>query len=190
MKKKRLLPFLILATAFVGCEQKKQMTDNPLLLTYDTPFNVPPFDKIKDEHFKPAFEEALKVHNLEIDTIINNTEDPSFNNTILALENAGKLLANVSTVFSNLNSANSNDSLKAIAKELAPVLSAHQDEISLNAKLFDRVKAVWSKKSTLGLDGEDNKLLDETYKSFVRSGANLKDADKEKLKKSIQNYHH
>lgn len=184
MKKKRLLPFfLILATAFVGCEQKKQMTDNPLLLTYDTPFNVPPFDKIKDEHFKPAFEEALKVHNLEIDTIINNTEDPSFNNTILALENAGKLLTNVSSVFSNLNSANSNDSLKAIAKELAPVLSAHQDEISLNAKLFDRVKAVWSKKATLGLDVEDNKLLEETYKSFVRSGANLKDADKEKLKK-------
>ncbi|WP_333865271.1 M3 family metallopeptidase [Sphingobacterium sp.] len=184
MKKRQLLPFfVIVATAFVGCEEKKVMTDNPLLLAYETPFNVPPFDKIKTEHFRPAFDEAIKIHNLEIDTIVNNSDKATFQNTIVALENAGGLLNNVSTVFYNLNSANTNDSIQAIAKDLAPILSSHSDEISMNAKLFDRIKTVWSSRSTLGLDEQDNKLLEETYKSFVRSGANLKDADKEKMKK-------
>jgi peptidyl-dipeptidase Dcp len=159
------------------------MTDNPLLLAYETPFNVPPFDKIKTEHFRPAFDEAIKVHNLEIDTIVNNSDKATFQNTIVALENAGGLLNNVSTVFYNLNSANTNDSIQAIAKDLAPILSSHSDEISMNTKLFDRIKTVWSSRNTLGLDEQDNKLLEETYKSFVRSGANLKDADKEKMKK-------
>jgi len=176
MKKRQLLPF-------VGCEEKKVMTDNPLLLAYETPFNVPPFDKIKTEHFRPAFDEAIKVHNLEIDTIVNNSDKATFQNTIVALENAGGLLNNVSTVFYNLNSANTNDSIQAIAKDLAPILSSHSDEISMNTKLFDRIKTVWSSRNTLGLDEQDNKLLEETYKSFVRSGANLKDADKEKMKK-------
>jgi len=184
MKKRQLLPFLmIVATAIVGCEEKKMMTDNPLLLAYETPFNVPPFDKIKTEHFRPAFEEAIKVHNLEIDSIVNNSDKATFQNTIVALENAGSLLNNVSTVFHNLNSANTNDSIQAIAKDLAPILSSHSDEISMNAKLFDKIKEVWNSRTTLGLDAQDNKLLEETYKSFVRSGANLKDADKEKMKK-------
>lgn len=184
MKKRQLLPFLmIVATAIVGCEEKKIMTDNPLLLAYDTPFNVPPFDKIKNEHFRPAFEEAIKVHNLEIDSIVNNSEKPNFQNTIVALENAGSLLNNVSTVFYNLNSANTNDSIQAIAKDLAPILSSHSDEISMNAKLFDKIKEIWNNHNSLGLDAEDAKLLEETYKSFVRSGANLKEADKEKMKK-------
>ncbi|MEZ0452233.1 M3 family metallopeptidase [Sphingobacterium thalpophilum] len=184
MKKRQLLPFLmIVATAIVGCEEKKIMTDNPLLLAYDTPFNVPPFDKIKNEHFRPAFEEAIKVHNLEIDSIVNNSEKPNFQNTIVALENAGSLLNNVSTVFYNLNSANTNDSIQAIAKDLAPILSSHSDEISMNAKLFDKIKEIWNNRNSLGLDAEDAKLLEETYKSFVRSGANLKEADKEKMKK-------
>ncbi|ULT28726.1 hypothetical protein KUH03_20990 [Sphingobacterium sp. E70] len=159
------------------------MTDNPLLLAYETPFNVPPFDKIKTEHFRPAFEEAIKVHNLEIDSIVDNSDKATFQNTIVALENAGSLLNNVSTVFHNLNSANTNDSIQAIAKDLAPILSSHSDEISMNSKLFDKIKEVWNSRNTLGLDAQDDKLLEETYKSFVRSGANLKDADKEKMKK-------
>lgn len=184
MNKKSFIPFLVVASMFVGCgSENKLQTDNPLLLSYETPFNVPPFDKIKDEHFKPAFEEALKQHNLEIDSIINNSEDPTFENTIVALENAGSLLSNVSTVFYNLNSANTNDSIQAIAKELAPQLSAHNDEIKLNAKLFARVKSVFENKDKFPLDAEDQKLLEETYKGFVRSGANLSDEDKEKLKK-------
>ncbi|TDQ75952.1 M3 family metallopeptidase [Sphingobacterium yanglingense] len=184
MSKKSFIPFLVVASIFVGCnnEEKSKDSDNPFLTAYDTPFNVPPFDKIKDEHFRPAFEEALKQHNLEIDSIINNTEEPSFANTIVALENAGTLLGNVSTVFYNLNSANTNDTIQSIAKDMAPLISAHSDEIQLNAKLFERVKAVYSKKDALGLDAEDKKLLEETYKGFVRAGANLSDADKSKLK--------
>ncbi|ERJ58377.1 M3 family metallopeptidase [Sphingobacterium paucimobilis] len=184
MSKKNFIPFLVVASMFVGCnnEEKSTGSDNPFLASYDTPFNVPPFDKIKDEHFRPAFEEALKQHNLEIDSIVNNTEEPNFLNTIVALENAGTLLGNVSTVFYNLNSANTNDTIQAIAKDLAPQISAHSDEIKLNAKLFDRVKAVYAKKDALGLDAEDQKLLEETYKGFVRAGANLSEADKAKLK--------
>ncbi len=184
MSKKSFIPFLVVASIFVGCnnEEKSKDSDNPFLTAYDTPFNVPPFDKIKDEHFRPAFQEALKQHNLEIDSIINNTEEPSFANTIVALENAGALLGNVSTVFYNLNSANTNDTIQAIAKDMAPLISAHSDEIQLNAKLFGKVKAVYAKKDELGLDAEDKKLLEETYKGFVRAGANLSDADKNKLK--------
>ena len=183
MNKKSFIPFLVVASMIVGCGgQNELQSDNPLLAAYETPFNVPPFDKIKDEHFRPAFQEALKQHNLEIDSIVNNTDEPTFENTIVALENAGSLLSNISTVFYNLNSANTNDSIQAIAKDLAPELSAHSDEINLNAKLFEKVKSVYNNKGNANLDAEDLKLLEETYKGFVRSGANLSDDDKESLK--------
>src|SRR5690606_23818846 len=137
----------------------------------------------KDEHFRPAFKAALEQHNQEIDVIVNDTESPTFENTIVALENAGSTLGNISRVFFNLNSAHTNDSIQAIAKDMAPVLSAHGDEISLNEKLFARVKTVYDKRDSLQLDAEDTKLLEETYKGFVRAGANLSESDKEKLKK-------
>ena len=189
MTKKSFLPYcVVFASMIVGCnnEAKKEESEqlkNPLIATYETNFEVPPFDLIKDEHFRPAYKEAVAQHNLEIDSIVNNEEEASFTNTIVALENAGELLYKVSVVFNNLNSANTNDSLGAIDLELAPILSAHYDEISMNPKLFGRIKSVYDQKASLGLDAEDLKLLDETYKRFVRSGANLKDADKEKLKK-------
>lgn len=184
MNKKSFIPFLVVASMFVGCNSEKlAQSENPLLADYETPFNVPPFDKIKDEHFRPAFTKALEKHNQEIDSIVNIKEQPTFLNTIVALENAGSLLSNVSTVFFNMNSANTNDTIQAIAKDLAPLLSAHSDGIKLNAQLFARVKAVYDTKENFGLDQEDLKLLEETYKGFVRSGANLSDDDKEKLKK-------
>lgn len=185
MIKLKLLPFCIVATVVVGCQQadNAQDTNNPLLSTYETPFQVPPFNKIKNEHFRPAFKVALEQHNQEIDAIVNDPQDPTFENTIVALENAGSVLGNVSRVFFNLNSAHTNDSIQAIAKDMAPVLSAHGDEISLNEKLFARVKKVYDGRTDLALDGEDTKLLEETYKSFVRSGANLSESDKETLKK-------
>lgn len=185
MIKLKLLPFCIVATVVVGCQQadNAQDTNNPLLSTYETPFQVPPFNRIKNEHFRPAFKAALEQHNQEIDAIVNDPQDPTFENTIVALENAGSVLGNVSRVFFNLNSAHTNDSIQAIAKDMAPVLSAHGDEISLNEKLFARVKKVYDGRTDLALDGEDTKLLEETYKSFVRSGANLSESDKEKLKK-------
>ncbi|MCI0920659.1 M3 family metallopeptidase [Sphingobacterium rhinopitheci] len=185
MIKRSFFPFLVVAAIVVGCtnDKKNDYSDNPLLAKYETPFEVPPFDKIKDEHFRPAFEEAIRVHNLEIDSIVNNTEAPTFDNTIVALENAGSLLSKVSSVFSSLNSANTNDTIQAIAKDLAPLLSGHRDNIALNGKLFERVKTVYNTKESFGLDAEDQKLLEESYKGFVRSGANLSDTDKEKLKK-------
>lgn len=186
MNKRKFLPFcLVIAAVVVGCQNqnKTETTTNPLLLAYETQFEVPPFDKIKVEHYRPAYEEALKQHNLEIDSIVNNSEEPSFVNTIVALENAGDLLYKVSTVFGMAKSANTSDSIQAIDKSLAPVLSAHRDGISLNEKLFARVKAVYDKKGTLNLDAEDAILLEESYKGFVRAGANLSATDKEKLKK-------
>ncbi len=189
MNKKGFLPYcMVIASMLVGCnnETKKEETvdlKNPLLAKYETNFEVPPFDLIKDEHFRPAFKEALRVHDAEIDSILKIEEPATFANTILGLENAGQLLSRVSTVFSNLNSANTNDTIQAIAKDLAPVFSAHRDEINLNPELFKRVKAVYDQRANAGLDAEDLKLLEETYKGFVRSGANLNDADKEKLKK-------
>lgn len=164
-------------------EKREETTGNPFFQPYNTPFNVPPFDKIKNEHFKPAILEGIKKHDAEIKAIANATATPTFDNTILAMENAGELLSNVNVVFSNLNGANTNKEMQNIAKEVAPNLSAHRDNIYLNAKLFARVKTLWDKKESLGLNLEQAKILDNSYKDFVRSGANLSDSDKEKLRK-------
>lgn len=173
----------MISTAFiVSCDDTKQATDNPFLNVYDTPNGVPPFDKIKSEHFKPAYEEALRQHRAEVDSIASITEAPTLENTILALEDAGRLLVRVSYVFSNLSSSTTNDTLKALDTELAPKLSAHRDDISLNERLFSRVKAVWDQRDGLGLNGEQEMLLERSYKNFVRNGANLSDADKTELR--------
>ena len=164
-------------------EKKENSTMNPFFQVYDTPYNVPPFDKIKNEHFKPAILEGIKRHEEEINAIANSSAAPTFENTILAMENAGELLSNVNVVFSNLNSANTNKEIQNIAKETAPNLSAHRDNIYLNEKLFARVKILWDKKETLGLNLEQSKILDNSYKDFVRSGANLSDSDKGILRK-------
>ena len=164
-------------------EKKENTTMNPFFQAYDTPYNVPPFDKIKNEHFKPAILEGIKKHEEEINAIANASSVPTFENTILAMENAGELLSNVNVVFSNFNSANTNKEIQNIAKETAPNLSAHRDNIYLNEKLFARVKALWDKKETLGLNLEQAKILDNSYKDFVRSGANLSDSDKGILRK-------
>lgn len=183
MNKKQILPIImILAASISGCESGGKDADNPLLAAYNTPFEVPPFDKIKDEHFKPAFDEAFKQHNVEIAAIIHNEEEPTFENTILALEKSGKLLSKVSTVFGNLNSANTNDALKALAVELAPISSAHRDNIGLNDTLFNRIKTVWENRDNLGLNAEQYKLLEDTYKGFERGGANLNEEDKARLR--------
>lgn len=188
MKYKILLMFVAIAM-LTSCNSKKENMENPLLKTYNTPFGVPPFDEIKNEDFAPAFEEGIKEHNAEIQNIIDNKEKPSFENTILALEYSGKLIDKVDGVFGNLMGANTNDTLQAIAKEVYPKLSNHQDEIRMNEKLFDKVKAVYNEVNEIKLKGEevklsqeDMKLLDETYKRFVRSGANLNNEEKEKLK--------
>jgi peptidyl-dipeptidase Dcp len=156
---------------------------NPFFQPYNTPYNVPPFDKIRNEHFKPAILEGIKLHQTQIDQIAANTAVPTFENTILAMENAGEFLLNVNTVFSNLNGANTNDDLQNIAKELAPNLASHNDNIYLNKKLFSKVKSLWNEKEKLSLNVEQAKVLDNLYKAFIRSGANLADSDKDKLRK-------
>ncbi len=170
---------------FTSCTKDKKttkMTTNPLLTEWNTPFGVPPFDKIKSEDYAPAFETALTTHDKEIDAIIQNKEKPTFKNTIEALEISGSILGNVSRVFYAVQGANTDDVLKATAKKLAPKLAAHSDKIRLNKKLFQKIKSVYNQKDKLQLSSEESRLLDETYKNFVRSGANLEGKSKERLK--------
>ena len=183
MKSKSFLILLTISTFLSMEAQEKNQTMNPFFQPYNTPFNVPAFDKIKNEHFKPAILEGIKQHEAEINLIANNPEASTFDNTILAMEEAGELLSEVNRVFGNYNSANTNDELQAIAKETAPALSAHWDNISLNEKLFERVKMLWNKRESLNLNLEQAKLLENRHKSFVRSGANLSEVDKDKLRK-------
>ncbi|RTY81794.1 M3 family peptidase [Flavobacterium sp. ZB4P23] len=185
MRKKSFFILLVIGNMLtIEAQEKQENTSmNPFFQAYDTPFNVPPFDKIKNEHFKPAILEGISAHQAEVNAVANNTQPATFENTILAMENAGELLSNVNTVFSNLNSANTNKEIQNIAKEMAPNLSAHRDNIYLNEKLFAKVKTLWDKKETLGLNLEQAKILDNAYKDFVRSGANLSNADKEILRK-------
>lgn len=155
---------------------------NPLLREYKTPHQTIPFDEIKTVHFLPAFDEAMKQHKAEVDAIINNPKSPTFENTIAALDNSGKLLSKVASPFYNLMSAETNDELQAIAQELSPKMSEHSNSIKLNDKLFQRVKAVYFQKDKLKLTPEQKTLLQDTFDSFANNGANLSDADKEKYK--------
>ncbi|PKP41504.1 MAG: peptidase M3 [Bacteroidetes bacterium HGW-Bacteroidetes-10] len=178
---KKFLFAMIAAGALVtSCGQKG--VENPLLAEWDTPYGIPPFEKIKIEHFMPAFVEAMAQHKAEIDSIVNNPDAPTFENTIVAYDNAGAMLDKISPVFSNISGTDSNPEVIALEKELSPLRSKHFNEISLNQGLFDRVKVVYAKKDSLGLDAEQMRLLDEMYKGFVRSGADLPDDQKAELK--------
>ena len=153
-------------------------TNNPLLAEWETPHATPPFDKISISDYEPAFETAIAVSRAEIDAIVNNPAKPTFKNTILALEKQGELLDRISSVFFNMLQCNTSDELQAIAMRVQPKLTELGNDVSLNPELFKRVKEV-NENPGLFLTKEDKKLLENTYKSFVRSGANLNDADKE-----------
>jgi peptidyl-dipeptidase Dcp len=157
-------------------------SDNPLLSRWDTRFEVPPFERIRPEHFVPAYTEAMARHVTEIAAIANNPEAPTFANTIVTLEASGVLLERVATVFGNLSSAETNPQLQAISKEMAPKMAAHRDDIRLNPALFARVKAVWDSRASLDLSPDRAKLLEDTWKDFVRGGARLDDAGKTRLR--------
>ena len=179
--------YLILVIALTGfytiqSQEINKFNMNPFFEKYTTPFQVPPFDLIKNEHFKPAILEGIQEQETEINAIVSNKEKPTFNNTILAMENSGKLLARVSTVFYNLNSANTNEAIQTIAKELAPKLSAHNDNINLNEALFKRVKSVWDNQKNFKLNKEQAKILENLYKNFIRSGANLSEENKKRVR--------
>ena len=155
---------------------------NPFLTAYHTPFETIPFHLIKTEHFEPAIEEGMKVHNQEVDAIIHCPDEPTFHNTIVALEKSGSLLDRVSTVFGNLLSAETSDELEAIAERVMPRLSEHSNNISLNEKLFARIKLVYDETDKEALTPEERMLLQNTYNGFIRSGANLAPEQKERFR--------
>jgi peptidyl-dipeptidase Dcp len=163
----------IMITACKTGGEKTTVSDNPFFAEFDTPFGVPAFDKIENKHFLPAIEKGIEEQTAEIETIINNSEAPDFENTIAAFDYSGELLRNVTSVFYNYNSSNTSDEIQALAKEIAPKLSAHSDNMNLNPALFSRVKVVYENRETEGLDGEQLMLLEKTYKNFVRGGAAL-----------------
>jgi peptidyl-dipeptidase Dcp len=181
---KKIFIYLAVAGMAISCGQQTKTSDmNPFFEVYNTPFDVPPFDKIVNSHYLPAFEEGMKQHNAEIEAIVNNTEAATFANTFEALDRSGDLLTRVANVFFNIKEAHTNDEMDKIAETVAPLLSQHNDAINLNEKLFARVKAVYEIHETLNLNQEQLRLLTETYKGFVRGGANLAPDKKEELKK-------
>lgn len=176
--------FLLLMAAGVfmsACSEVKE--ENPLLTEWNTPFGIPPFELVKPEHYMPAFKTAMAAELAEIDAITGNKEEPTFDNTILAFDKTGELYSKVSAVFGSNDGVNSNDQIRAIAKELSPLESAHSSAISLNDKLFQRIKSVYDKRTELNLDADQVRLVEETYKDFERGGANLPADKKEELKK-------
>ena len=158
-----------------GCNMKT----NPLLTESSAPFGAPQFDKIENEHYLPAFETAIAEAKAEIDAIIANEEEPTFENTIEAMEYAGETFGNVASIFYNLMEANTNDQMQEIAEQLSPMLTEYEMYVSLNPVLFEKVKTVYEKRNELGLAQDQMKLLEDNYKGFVRGGANLSDEDKE-----------
>ena len=152
--------------------------ENPLLTESTAPFGAPEFDKIKTEHYLPAFEAAIAEAKAEIDAIVANTEEPTFENTIEAMEYSGKTLNTVAGIFYNLMEANTDDQMQAVAEQIAPMMTEFSMYVSLNQDLFQRVKADYEKRNELGLAQDQMKLLEDNYKSFVRGGANLSDEDK------------
>ena len=180
MKKLFLISVLLL---IVGCQQQSNMDPNinPFFQEWNTPYEVPPFMDIKDEHYMPAYQKGMEENLSEIDLIVNNPEAPTFANTIEELERTGKLLTKVARVFSNLASSNTNPKLQELQRELSPMLSAHYDKISLNEGLFNRVEAVWQEKESLDLTSEQRKLLEDTRKQFVRSGALMSEEQKKQI---------
>jgi peptidyl-dipeptidase Dcp len=160
-----------------------QSTDNPLVKESTLPFHFPPFDKIKNSDFKPAIEAGMREQLKEIEPIAGNSEKPTLENTIVALEKTGRLLDRAERTFDNLNACNTNPEMQKIDKEMAPKLSSHRDAIHLNGKLFARIQELYDKRDSLGLDAESGYLLERYYKDFVRAGAKLSGPDKERLKK-------
>ncbi len=157
--------------------------DNPFFKEYTTPFQTPPFDQIKDEHYLSAFEEGINVKRTELDAIINNQEKPTFKNTIEAIEKSGELLTKVSRVFFNVNGSNSNDNLQKVAETITPELSKLNNDIYLNEKLFQRIKSINDEKEKLNLTTEQLKVLDNYYTDFVRNGIGLHEEKKSRLRK-------
>ena len=174
---KRILFLSIAVMTLLACNNKQRTSGakgepgSIFLTEYDTPFGMPPFDQIEFDDFKPAFLEGIDQEDKEIEAIATNTEAPTFENTIVALDNSGTILSRVSRVFYGLRSAETNDDIQALAQELSPILSEHSDNIYLNEQLFNRIKTLHDDTTGMQLTTEQYRLLDRYYKRFVRSEA-------------------
>ena len=175
---KKTLLTLMAGLLLAGCAK----TDNPFFETYKNKYGAPPFEQIKNEHYMPAFTEGIKQQQTEIEAIANCKDEPTFANTIEAMDYSGELLKKVSSVFFNLYSAETNETMSKIATEVSPILSEHSDNIYLNEKIFARVKSLYDKRNTLGLTAEQNRLLEKYHRNFIRSGAALNPEQKAKLR--------
>ena len=173
---------LALFPLVTACSRPKAPTPNPLLTEWKTPFGVPPFGQIKPDDFMPAFEEAIRQHNAQVIAIVEDTNPPAFDNTVAALDDSGEALTRVNSVFGLLTGAETNDRLQAIEAKVEPMLAAHNDDIYLNESLFKRVKAVYDGRDSLKLGTEQATLLRNVYRRFVRGGANLAPAEKDRLR--------
>ena len=187
MKKTAVLIFC-LGLFFASCSQPagekpaEAAAQNPFFEDWDTPFGVPPFDRIEEAHYMPAFLKAMEEHKAEIDAIVQNSEPPSFANTIEALDRSGAFLTKVNYVFQNMAGAHTNEKIQQIEQEIAPLLAKHDDDINLNQGLFQRTKSVYGQKESLDLTPEQSMLLEQTYKGFVRGGANLSEEKKARFR--------
>lgn len=184
-----LVLILIIAAGFLSCGKKKEaapvagIETNPFFIEWTTPFGTPPFPDIKPAHFRPAFEEGMARQREEVETIASSSEAPTFANTVEALERTGALLTKVDNVFSALTSNDTNDALQKIESEVAPLLAKHMDDIMLDDRLFQRVEAVWEGRAGIVLNPEQSRLLEKTYKAFVRNGAGLDEEKKAELRR-------
>lgn len=181
----KLWPLVLISMGLVlsGCAPKAETDGNPFFTDYNTPFDAPPFDRIDNEHYLPAFQEAIKRHKAEIEAIVSNPAPPDFENTIVAFDDSGALLRKVNPVYGGLRGAETNPRLQEIAREITPLLTTHSNDISLNETLFQRIKTVHDARADLGLDVEQMRLVEKNYEDFERSGAALSPEDKEEYRR-------
>ena len=168
--------------AFASCKSDKNGSENPFFAEWDTPYGVPPFDRIAPVHFLPALERGMSLHDAEIDAITSNNDDATFENVILAYDDSGQMLAQTALIFGMLCEAENTPEMQALQEQVMPLLAAHADKIRLNERLFERVKAVYDQRAALDLDAEQSRLLEKTYREFVRAGALLDAGQKARLK--------
>ena len=190
MKQIAIIFTFMMTLLTVSCDKQKAATTNPLLAEWETPYGIPPFDQIRAEHYMPAFEVAMQEHLAEIEAITSSTEEPTFENTMLAFDNSGRRLEQVSLIFGMLAAAETNAELQAVEAEVMPLLAAHGDRIMLNEALFARIKTLYDQRKKLGLDAEQLRLLTKTYNDFERSGALLEGAEKERLRQINEELSH
>ena len=186
MMRRAFILIMAVALAAVSCNTQTKEQGNPFYAEWKTPFGVPPFDQIRNEHYLPAIDSGIALARLQIAEITANAEAPTFANTVAQYDRAGELMSKVAYVFYSQTSANTNDTLEALQMEIAPKMSAFSDEVLLNAELFSRIRTVWENRSAEELNDEELFLLENMYKSFVRNGALLGPEDQEILKKLNQ----